>query len=141
MAKVMLDTNIVLDYVGVGRPRHADAVALMETSFLGDDLELCFSSASLKDVYYILCRKGAREDIVRERLCSLTDVLTLIDLTREVIDHAFESNEPDFEDGIVRAMAELNGVDAIITRDVTAYQNAAVPAMDARRYLAEHDFK
>ncbi len=136
----MLDTNIVLDYVGVGRPRHADAVALMETAFLGDNLELCFSSASLKDAYYILCRKGAREDIVRERLCSLADVLTLIDLTREVIDRAFASNEPDFEDAIVRAMAELCEADAIITRDAAAYKNSAVPAMDARRYLAENDF-
>lgn len=136
----MLDTNIVLDYVGVGRPCHADAVALMETAFLGDDLELCFSSASLKDVYYILCRKGAREDIVRERLCSLVDVLTLLDLTHGVIDRAFASDRPDFEDAIVRAMAELCGADAIITRDAAAYQSAAIPAMDARRYLAEHDF-
>lgn len=137
----MLDTNIVLDYVGVGRPCHGDAVDLMETAFTGDDLELCFSSASLKDVYYILCRKGAREDIVRERLCSLADVLTLIDLTREVIDRAFASDEPDFEDAIVRAMAELIGADAIITRDAAAYGNAAIPAVDARGYLAQNDFK
>ena len=34
----------------------------------------------------------------------------------------------------VRATAELLGVEAIITRDASAYRDSSVPAMDARTY-------
>ena len=51
-----------------------------------------------------------------------------------MLDRAFGSDEPDVEDGIVRATAELMGAEAIITRDDAAYKTSRVPSMTAREY-------
>lgn len=91
-------------------------------------------AGSLKDAYYMLCRKYRDEAIVRERLRGFSAIVELGELTREVVDLAFSSDEPDFEDGIVRATAELGGAEAIITRDVRAFAHSVVPAMTAREF-------
>lgn len=48
---------------------------------------------------------------------------------------ALESNEPDYEDGCIRAIAERAGVDFIITRDKKAFARSYVKAYTAREYL------
>ena len=46
-----------------------------------------------------------------------------------------ESLEPDFEDGLIRACAELNDVDVILTRDADAFRRSKVRAMTCAEYL------
>lgn len=136
MARVLLDTNVILDYLCATRPCHAQAVELLYSVLESPDGVLVVSASSLKDVYYIMCRCYHDEAIVRERLHDFLDIVELEGLTRPVVEAAFASDEPDLEDGLVRATAELSGVDAIITRDVAAFADSPVPAMDAAAYLA-----
>lgn len=86
---------------------------------------------------YILCRHfgGKREELVRERLDAFRRVVSVAELTHDVIDRAFASSEPDLEDGIVRATAELRDAAAIITRDRGAYESSSVPSMTAKEFL------
>lgn len=134
MAKVVLDTNIVLDYLSATREKHADAVDLLEALLADGAAEPVLPAGCIKDAYYILCRHYHNESLVRSRLDDFRRVVTVADLTQEVLDRAFASDEPDLEDGIVRATAELLGADAIITRDAAAYGASSVPSMDARAY-------
>ena len=134
MARVLLDTNIVLDYLSAARPCHAQAVELLER-LLESDIEPVIAASSIKDAYYILCRHYRREAAVRERLHDFLDIVGLEELTQEVVEAAFASDEPDFEDGILRATAELGGFSAIITRDAAAYASSSVPAMDCTKAL------
>ena len=50
---------------------------------------------------------------------------------------ALDSNEPDFEDGLVRACAELNDADFIISRDEKAFRKATIRRVTAKEYLDE----
>ena len=43
--------------------------------------------------------------------------------------------EPDFEDGLIRACAELNDVDVILTRSADAFKRSKVRAMTCAEYL------
>lgn len=137
MADVILDTNIVLDYLSASRERHLEAVALLEGLLESDVYEPVILAAGIKDVYYILCRHfGSRsEQLVRERLDAFRRVVSVAELSCDVLDRAFASDEPDLEDGIVRATAELRGAKAIITRDRAAYASSTVPSMTAREFL------
>lgn len=45
------------------------------------------------------------------------------------------SDEPDFEDGMIRACAELNDVDFILTRYAAAYRRSTVRSMTCAEYL------
>ena len=135
LARVVLDTNVILDYLSAKREHHRDAVDLLEELFY-DDGEVVIPAGCIKDAYYILCRHYHDEEIVRLRLDGFRQVVQVAELTNAVLDVAFSSNEPDLEDGMVRATAELCGADAIITRDEGAYRASTVPSMDARTYLS-----
>lgn len=91
----------------------------------------------MKDAYYILCRHFHNEPLVRERLNAFRQLVEVAELTRPVLDAAFLSDEPDLEDGVIRSTAELMGAEAIITRDLSAYDKSTVPSMNARTYLCQ----
>ena len=139
LADVILDTNIVLDYLSATREKHLEAVDVLEQLLESDRYEPVILAASIKDAYYILCRHfGARrEALVRERLNVFRRVVSVAELSLDVLDRAFASDEPDLEDGIVRATAELRGAAAIITRDRSAYGSSAVPSMTAKDFLEQ----
>lgn len=134
MASVILDTNIIIDYLSLTRAFHSDAVDVLEVLLSSPDKEPVVLAACLKDVYYILCRQYHHESAVRDRLNGFRQVVSVAELTNEVLDRAFGSDEPDVEDGIVRATAELMSAEAIITRDDAAYKTSRVPSMTAREY-------
>ena len=137
MADIILDTNIMLDYLSPTREMHLDAVSALEQLLESDTYEPVILAASIKDAYHIMCRQYGqrREELVRDRLDCFRQIVTVVELTNEVLDRAFSSDEPDLEDGIVRATAELRGAAAIITRDNTAYTSSTVPSMTAREFL------
>lgn len=90
----------------------------------------------LKDVYYVLRRLYASEPLARQVVGRLVaGPLTAVDLKASYTKTALESDESDFEDGLVRAAAEAEGVFAIITRDGQPFEGSTVPAMSAARYL------
>lgn len=134
MTRVVLDTNIVLDYLSATRPRHLDTVDLLESLLSSGDVRAVVPAGSIRDAYYILCRHYRDERIVRSRIDDFRGLVEIAELTVPVLDAAFSSDEPDLEDAIVRSTAELLGARAIITRDATAYARSSVPSMDARTY-------
>lgn len=127
----------MLDYLSPTREMHLDAVSALEQLLESDTYEPVILAASIKDAYHIMCRQYGqwREELVRDRLDCFQQIVTVVELTNEVLDRAFSSDEPDLEDGIVRATAELRGAAAIITRDNTAYTSSTVPSMTAREFL------
>jgi predicted nucleic acid-binding protein len=134
LAKVILGTNIILDYLSAGRPCHAEAVRLLEGIIDAGDVTPVVPAGCLKDAYYIMCRHYHNEPLVRERMDAFRKVVEVQALTDEVLDAAFASDEPDLEDAMVRATAVLLGAEAIITRDKSSYRGSGVPAMDAVTY-------
>ena len=137
MTRVVLDTNVVLDYLSATRPRHLDAVDLLECLLSSGDVRAVVPAGSIKDAYSILCRHYRSEKIVRSRIDDFRRLVEIAELTVPVLDAAFSSDEPDLEDAVVRSTAELLGAKAIITRDATAYARSSVPSMDARTYCSQ----
>ena len=133
MHRLLLDTNILLDCVDPRRTFHDDAMRLLAQCNGGGDMGLA-SSHSLKDVYYIMS-KLYDEPSAREAIRALADLVVVGPIGAEETLVALDSNEPDFEDGLMRAFAELNDVDFIISRDERAFQKAKIRKFDAAGYL------
>ena len=136
MARVVLDTNIILDYLSATRERHHDAVDLLEVLLSSADKTPVILATGIKDAYFILCRHYHDEVLVRARLDDFRALMEVAELTGSVLDAVFASDGPDLEGGIVRATAELLDAEAIVTRDASAYRGSCVPSMDARAYCA-----
>ncbi|KAB7789701.1 PIN domain-containing protein [Bifidobacterium leontopitheci] len=135
--KLLFDTNILLDVCDDKRvPFHEHGIMLLERTVLHPDIEIMASVASLNDVYYVLRRRFADERASREVIGKLMGILEIRPLLERHVRTAYASDEPDFEDGLIRAVAEDSGVDIIVTRDAKAFQHCAIPSMDAAQCLA-----
>lgn len=134
MCRLLLDTNILIDASLPGRIEHTEAAELVDRcSGWAEFGMMC--ALSLKDVYYIVSKEHG-EPVAREAVRGLTGMLRIAPVDFEVCLNALDSNEPDFEDGIVRACAEINDADYIITRDKDAFSRSKVKSLSATEYLA-----
>lgn len=131
--KLLLDTNILLDAAMAERPAHIAATLLMD-ELLYEDVDGYVVSLSLKDAYYILA-KYADERSAREFVLSALDLFSVVNVDASICRVAALSDEPDFEDGIVRACAERLGADFIISHDKTAFKRSRLKRLSAREYL------
>ena len=130
--KALLDTNILLDACMGERPDWAWAVMLLD-EIAYNRLDGYIASTSLKDAYYILT-KYADEPTAREFVLAALDLFEVAGVDAGLCRQAAMSNEPDFEDGVIRACAEQANVDFIISRDERAYRKCAIKRLDAHDY-------
>ena len=131
--RLLFDTNVVLDAVCPERPQSKEACEVLRLCNGEGDMGIVAVS-SLKDAYYILCRQYG-ESCARTSIKKLTELLTIAPIGAEECDFSLHGNEPDFEDGLIRACAELNDVDFILTRDAQAFQHSPLRALTAEKYL------
>ena len=133
MHRVLFDTNILLDISVPGRPQKAEARRAIELCNGYGNLGIV-SSLSLKDAYYLLCRRYD-EPTARKWVEGFMGLLAIAPIGPEECIDALKSNESDFEDGLIRATAETNDVDFIITRDKNAFAKSKVRSVTAAEYL------
>jgi len=135
MDKVLLDTNVLIDFLATARPGHGVAVDLMQR-VLDDGFDLCVVATSLKDVYYILGRVDG-ESVARQAVESIMAVATILPVDDACCRVALASTEPDFEDGIIRAAAEIAQVRYLVSRDHHAFAGSWVPRIAPADLLRE----
>lgn len=133
MYRLLFDTNVLLDAVLPGRPERTETHEVLSLCNGGGDLGIA-CSLSLKDVYYIVSKRYD-EHTARQAVEWLTKLLVIGPVSAEECLDALASNEPDYEDGLVRSCAELNDADFIITRDVDAFAGSPVRSLTSREYL------
>ena len=133
MSRLLFDTNVLLDLVDERRPQSQEAVLSIERCNGGGDMGLV-TPMSLKDAYYVL-ETAYDKRTARHCIDLLAGLLVVAPFGAEECDLALRSDEPDFEDGLIRACAELNGVDVILSRDAKAFVGSKVPAMTCTEYL------
>ena len=134
MCRLMIDTNILLDALDSRRPDSQAAREVLDRCNGWGEFGMA-SAVSFKDVYYFT-GKMRGELWARSATNRLMDLVAVAPVDGEICDMAIRSNEPDFEDGIIRACAELKGADFIITRDKDAFANSKIRSVTAPEYLA-----
>lgn len=132
-SRLLLDTNIMLDFMVPSRPFSSQAVEIIGRCDEGIDVGVV-SAGSLKDVYYV-SRKYLGDDLARSFLKLFAEILEVAPLDRAICMTALTLDEPDFEDGVIRATAEDVRVDFIITRDTAAFRRSKVRALDSKTYV------
>lgn len=134
MTSLLFDTNALIYWIHPDSSFHEEALCLVEEAYINRST-ICALSSSLNDVYYILCRHYMTEEEARESLRDIVDTFDLIDLTGLFVHESIDSDEPDYEDGLIRVAAEELQVEAIISYDKAAFKNSFVPKMTAREAL------
>ena len=132
--KILIDTNVLLDYLLEREPFFEDAKGIMVSCAEGK-VKGCIAAHSIPNIFFILRKdyntKERRE--ILSTLCSIFDV--------EGIDKAKLlaglSNEDfsDFEDCLQMECAKSYGADYIVTRNVADYSVSEIKAIEPKDYL------
>ena len=132
--KAYLDTNFLVDALIEDRPQSKQAFEILAR--LGEGALLGFVMPSQLIDFYYICRKCGMDDAARRKsIALLMDWCAVFYPNRETLEIALNSDEPDFEDGMIRAAAEQVGVDFIISRDAKAFANSPIPRIEPADFL------
>ncbi len=133
--KILIDTNIMLDFAIEGRPGHDAAEQLIDRVGRGcADAYVC--ATSLKDIYYVLVRHMGEAD-ARAYVRALIESFYLCSVDHGICKEAVMCDEADFEDAIVRICAEHVPVDYIISRNEGAFEHSHIKRFSAAQYVYE----
>jgi len=135
MDSVVLDTNVLIDFLSTARPENNIAVSTIR-ELRTANANVYAVANSLEDIYYILGRTDG-EPVARTAVTTLLAVFGILPVDENCCHHALMCGEPDFEDGIIRAAAEIARVDYIISRDASAFVGSLVPRLSPAEALRE----
>ena len=132
--KILIDTNVLLDYLLEREPFFEDAKGIMVACTEGK-AKGCIAAHSIPNMFFILRKdynaKERRE--VLSNLCSIFDVEG-IDKAKLLFGLANE-HFTDFEDCLQMECAKSYGADYIVTRNVADYSASEVKAIEPKDYM------
>lgn len=136
MHRVIFDTDVLLDALDPKRPESDEVCQALEkcSGYSGTGIFGMACALSLKDVYCVFSRMHDAQ-AAREAIRHITKLLAIVPTSAEECLMALDLNEPDFENAIVRAAAELNDADFIITRNKAAYGTSKVRSVTAYEFI------
>jgi predicted nucleic acid-binding protein len=132
--KVIVDTNVVLDVLLARKPfvePAARVFGLIENS----KIEGLLCATTITTIDYLLGQSLPRPQS-REALRRLLELFEIAPVNRPVIEEAFRSRIPDFEDAVLEQSGRLAGADAIVTRNTRDFHRSALKAIGPDELLS-----
>jgi len=141
--RLMIDTNITIDFMLAREPYYADARKLMLLGFL-KEAELWVSGAQMNDLFYIMTEGGkpTLNDVAKQSLKKLRQCIRIYRVGEQEIDAALDSTWSDLEDACLYHSALNLKVDFIITRNQQDFALSSIKVFDATEFFAhlkEHE--
>lgn len=132
--RVLLDTNVLIDFFGKRPAYYDEAVKLKAAAFFGD-IEAWATANSLTDVFYVLS-KNQKSSAIQKMFLASKDTLHICSVTPEDIYATAEQEWQDFEDGLVDICAQKLRADYLLTRDIKGFAQAKSPVRTPAEFLS-----
>lgn len=131
---VLLDTNVLLDYLETREPYFEDSYRVLLLC-AEERVEAYVAFHSIPNIFYIM-RKTHDKASRRELLLEICNVLTVVSASHEkVVDAIKREDFSDFEDCLQMQCAKEIKADYIVTRNVNDYICSDVPAITLEKFL------
>ncbi len=134
MRRVLLDTDVTLDYVQQRTPFEIEANEIFDFLNKGEFIAY-LAPITLINVFYF-ARKAtdaARARLAVEKLLTIVEVCSV---SKTVLHDALSLKITDYEDAVQHACAEAENLDAIVTRNSADYKNAIVKVYSPTEFLS-----
>ena len=132
--KLLIDTNILLDVLLKREPFYYKAVEVLELVQY-DNVQEYVSATTVTDIYYIAYRYLKDKELVRKLLKKLMGIVSVAAVSEKEIEEALELAWNDFEDSVQYAVALLNEMDGIVTRNQKDYNRADMKVWSPEQVL------
>jgi predicted nucleic acid-binding protein len=132
--RVLIDTNIVLDFLLQREPFFQDAELLFQAIDTGQ-LIGHVTATTLTDIFYISRKHTRSIEQARQAVSATLTVMVICPIDRAVLESAFNSGLVDFEDAVQIFGAVAQGLDAILTRDNKGFLSSPIPVFSIQDLL------
>ena len=122
MKKILLDTNVVLDFLLKREPNYRYAQTIVEEIANGA-IQGFITASMATDIFYLLQKTNGKL-FASNSLSDLLIILDVLTVYRDDVYSVLYSEWDDFEDALQTFVAVRCGLDAIITRNIKDYQKA-----------------
>lgn len=115
MKQILFDTNIILD-IALRREPFFEAADQLFSLLDEGKIKGFMTATSATDIYFVskkVCGRRKTIAFIRE----LIDILEVLSVTKGTIVEALNSEFKDFEDAVQFCVADMNRIDAIVTRN------------------------
>lgn len=134
MHKVLIDTDVILDFLFDRKPFSDDASKILSLCE-SKQIQGFITSTMLSNIYYLL-RKTAKHEKVIESLKMLMKILDIVTTDKTCVLDALNSEFKDFEDALQNFSAENDKeIKIIITRNIKDYKSSNLSIMEPEIYL------
>lgn len=123
--KVLVDTNIVLDFLLRREPFLQDARLLFQAIATGQIIGYV-TATTVTDIFYIAQRQTRSIEQARQAVSETLTAMTICPVNRTVLEQAFSMNLADFEDAVQIACAMNQGLEVIATRDQQGFLHSPI---------------
>jgi predicted nucleic acid-binding protein len=120
--RLLLDTNVLIDYYAGREPYHRDAYRLRVMHEFGD-AELWASIQSFADIAYVL-RGTVSSKRLQDAFYESLDFLRVCSLDQNDLLSATAKKWDDFEDCLIEQCAQKVKADYLLSRDTTGFAQA-----------------
>jgi predicted nucleic acid-binding protein len=132
--RVLIDTNIVLDFLLQREPFFQDAELLFQSIDAGQLIGYV-TATTLTDIFYISRKHTRSIEQARQAVSATLTVMVICPIDRTVLESAFNSGLVDFEDAVQIFGAVAQGLDAILTRDSKGFLSSPIPVFSIQDLL------
>lgn len=134
--RLLLDTNVVIDYLDAREPHYEKARLLMLAGYAGE-FELWITASQVSDLIYILSEGGSRERMpgVLERLRGLRSFVEVFATGESEVDRMLAASWKDPEDCLLFEAALSLRADAIITRNQKDFEASLIKVLDCEEFF------
>ena len=135
-ARLMLDTNVVVDYLNRREPHYEKTRLLMICGRMGE-FRLLLGASQFTDLVYILSDGGRSSEIpvVLERLRGLRSFVEVCPVGATEVDHMLSTSWKDPEDALLYEAALDAKADCLITRNRKDFEGGILPVMDCGEFF------
>ncbi len=131
--RALLDTDVIFDVIMARAPFAKATAELLDLCEQGL-FEAYISGITPINVFYI-ARKAINTNNLRQAISQLLQVVRVCPIDHSVLTNALSLPFTDYEDAVQHASATASRMDAIVTRDINNYKNAALPLFSPVEFL------
>lgn len=132
--RVLIDTNIILDFLLQREPFSHDAELLFQEIEAARVIGYV-TATTLTDIFYIARKHTRSIEQARQAISDTFTVMLICPVNRAVLKSAFDSEFVDFEDAVQIFCAVNRGLDAIVTRDAKGFMKSPVSVLSIQELL------
>ena len=134
--RILLDTNVVLDFALRRQPFFEDAVKVI--NFAGElHAHLFITASTVTDVYYLLSKEGD-EQKSRSFLTHFLSIVDVCPVNKSIVLQAIASKFKDVEDAVQHFAAEAFSGQTIVTRNKSDFSASTLEVLDPKEFCEKY---